>query len=673
MTDPLFTPITINTLEIANRIYMPAMHLGMAQEFEVTDQIVNFYAQRAKGGPGMICVGYATIDDLSGNTQNIGAHDDRFIPGLTRLAEAIKKNGSLGAVQLNHSGRYNFSFFLDGKQPVAPSAVASRMTKETPRALTIDEIKEIIASFAAAASRVKQAGFDAVEVLSGTGYLISEFLSPLTNQRTDEYGGSLENRMRFGLEVVSAMRKAIGPSFPLIVRMNGNDFMPGGNPREELIEFARALAKGDADALCINVGWHEARVPQIVAQVPRGAFAYLARAIKEKVDIPVIASHRINDPQSAREVIQEGYCDMVAMGRSLIADPMLPQKARLGKEQEILHCIACAQGCFDNLFKLKHVECLCNPLAGYEQEEEIATVAVPKKVLVVGAGPAGMTAALTAFRRGHSVTLYESTNRLGGQLHLAASPPGRQEFAQFAQDLEHQIKVLGIPVVLNTVVDKAVIAAAKPDCVLLATGAKPLLPPIPGLDLSIVADAWEVLENRKETGRRVVVIGGGAVGVETALFLAEKGTLSADTLKFLFVNKAETPEVLFEMATKGTKEICVIEMMDRIGKDIGKSTKWGMMQGLGRFGVTTRTAARVTKITDTGIEFVETPGGDATSEVVKQIEADTVVVAAGSTSYNPLEGIVKDMGVVFQVIGDAKKVATAFDAVHAGYQAARQI
>jgi len=673
MTDPLFTPITINTLEIANRIYMPAMHLGMAREFEVTDQIVNFYAQRAKGGPGMICVGYATIDDLSGNTQNIGAHDDRFIPGLARLAEAIKKNGSLGAVQLNHSGRYNFSFFLNGKQPVAPSAIASRMTKETPRALTIDEIKETIASFAAAAGRVKQAGFDAVEVLSGTGYLISEFLSPLTNQRTDEYGGSLENRMRFGLEVVSAMRKAVGPSFPLIVRMNGNDFMPGGNSREELIAYARALAQGDADALCINVGWHEARVPQIVAQVPRGAFAYLARAIKEKVDIPVIASHRINDPQSAREVIQEGYCDMVAMGRSLIADPMLPQKAKQGREQEILHCIACAQGCFDNLFKLKHVECLCNPLAGYEQEAETATVTLPKKVMVVGGGPSGMTAALTAFRRGHSVTLYESADRLGGQLHLAAAPPGREEFAQFAQDLDVQIKVLGIPVVLNTVVDKAVIVAAKPDCVLLATGARPLLPPIPGLDLPIVADAWEVLENRKETGRRVVVIGGGAVGVETALFLAEKGTLSADTLKFLFVNKAETPEVLFEMATKGSKEICVIEMMDRIGKDIGKSTKWGMMQDLGRFGVTTLTAARVTKITDTGIEYAETPGGDTTSEVIKQMEADTVVVAAGSKSYNPLEEIVRDMGVAFRVIGDAKKVATAFDAVHAGYQAAMEI
>ncbi len=669
MTDSLFTPITINTLEIENRIYLPAMHLGMAREFEVTDQIVNFYAQRAKGGPGMICVGYATIDELSGNTQNIGAHDDRFIPGLTRLASAIKENGSLAAAQINHSGRYNFSFFLNGKQPVAPSAVASRMTKETPKAMSHEEIKETVNSFAAAAVRVQTAGFDAVEVLSGTGYLISEFLSPLTNQRTDEYGGGLENRMRFGLEIVTAIREAVGKDYPVIVRMNGNDFMPGGNPRQELIEYARALAKGPVDALCINVGWHEARVPQIVAQVPRGAFAYLARAIKEVVDVPVIASHRINDPQTARQVISEGYCDMVAMGRSLIADPMLPQKARQGKEKEILHCIACAQGCFDNLFKLKHVECLCNPLAGYEQDEEKAPVSSPKKVLVVGGGPAGMTAALTAFRRGHSVTLYESCHRLGGQLHLAAAPPGRQEFAQFAIDLENQIMALKIPVVLNTKVDKKLIEAMEPDYVLLATGAKPLLPPIPGLDLPHVADAWDVLENRVETGTRVIIIGGGAVGVETALFLSEKGTISSDTLKFLFVNKAETPETLFEMATKGSKEISLIEMMDRVGKDIGKSTKWGMMQDLGRFGVTTITSGKVTKIIETGIEFVQESTGDAT----QQIAADTVVVAAGSKSHNPLEAIVKEMGLAYQVIGDAGKVATAFDAVHGGYKAAKDI
>lgn len=677
MTDTLFTPIQINTLEIENRIYLPAMHLGMAREFEVTDQIVNFYTQRAKGGPGMICVGYATVDELSGNTQNIGAHEDRFIPGLTRLASAIKENGSLAAVQINHAGRYNFSFFLDGKQPVAPSAIASRMTKETPKAMSVEEIKQTISSFAAASVRVQKAGFDAVEVLSGTGYLISEFLSPLTNQRTDEYGGSLENRMRFGLEIVAAIREAVGPLFPLIVRMNGNDFMPGGNSREELIEYAGALAKGGVDALCINVGWHEARVPQIVAQVPRGAFAYLARGIKEVVDIPVIASHRINDPKEAREVISEGYCDMVAMGRSLIADPMLPQKARQGKEDQIVHCIACAQGCFDNLFKLKHVECLCNPLAGYEQEEELSPVASGKKVLVVGGGAAGMTAALTAFRRGHLVTLYESSHRLGGQLHLAAAPPGRQEFAQFARDLGAQMSALKIPVVLNTVVNKGVIEAMAPDVVILATGATPLLPPISGLELPHVVDAWDVLENKVDTGRRVAIIGGGAVGVETALFLAEKGTLSADTLKFLFVNKAETPETLFEMATKGSKEICVIEMMDRVGKDIGKSTKWGMMQDLGRFGVTTITSGRVTKIIETGIEYAETPVGETpettTGGATQQIEVDTVVVAAGSASHNPLEKIVKQMGLAVQVIGDAGKVGTAFDAVHAGYRAGKEI
>lgn len=676
MKDPLFTPIIINSLEIENRIYMPAMHLGMAKEFEVTDQIVNFYALRAKGGPGMICVGYATIDELSGNTQNIGAHDDRFVPGLTRLASVIKENGSLSAVQINHAGRYNFSFFLNGKQPVAPSAIASRMTKETPKALTIDEIKEIVNSFAAAAARVQRAGFDAVEVLSGTGYLISEFLSPLTNHRTDEYGGSLENRMRFGIEVVTAVRKAVGLDYPLIVRMNGNDFMAGGSSRQELVEYARTLAQGPVDALCVNVGWHEARVPQIVAQVPRGAFAYLARAIKDVVDVPVIASHRINDPDMARDMISQGYCDMVAMGRSLIADPMLPNKARQGREKEILHCIACAQGCFDNLFKLKHVECLCNPLAGHEPEMQNKSNAsessVPesnefgKKVLVAGGGPAGMTAALTAHRRGHNVTLFESTGRLGGQLHLAAAPPGREEFLQFARDLANQMTALKIPVVLNKAVDKALIETELPDAVLIATGARPMSLTIPGMDLPHVAEAWDVLENKASTGKSVVIIGGGAVGVETALFLAEQGTLPAETLKFLLVNKAETLETLYDMATKGSKDICLTEMMDKVGKDIGKSTKWGMMQDLGRFGVQTITSGKVTKITQAGIEIVQ-------GETFREIDADTVVIATGSQSHNPLESIVKEMGMEYQVIGDAGQVATAFEAVHSGYKAGSDI
>jgi 2,4-dienoyl-CoA reductase-like NADH-dependent reductase (Old Yellow Enzyme family)/NADH dehydrogenase FAD-containing subunit len=666
MKDPIFEPIIINTLKIKNRIYLPAMHLGMANDFEITDQILNFYAQRARGGPGMICAGYATVDELSGNTQNIGAHDDEFIPGLKKLSTIIKDNGSLSAMQINHAGRYNFSFFLNGKQPVAPSPLASRMTKEIPKEMTKDDIEKTIHAFARAALRVKKAGFDAVEVLSGTGYLISEFLSPLTNQRTDNYGGSFENRMRFGLEIAAAVREAVGKDFPLIFRMNGNDFMDGGNSRLELIEYAKALSKGPVDALCINVGWHEARVPQIVSCVPRGAFSYLAAGIKRKVDIPVIASHRINDPKTARKLLDEGCCDMVAMGRSLIADPMLPEKTRMGRENEIIHCIACAQGCFDNLFKLKHVECLCNPRAGHEGVLAVKKTTSPKKILVIGAGPAGMTTALTAHSRGHDVVIYESRNRVGGQLYLAAAPPGRQEFEQLAQDLETQIAVKKIPIVLNTTVTKELIERENPDTVIIATGAKPLVPDIPGIDLDHVVTSWDVLKDNVFTGKNIAIIGGGSVGVETALFLAQKGTLSAEAVKFLLVNKAEDSEALFEMATRGTKEITLIEMLDKVGKDIGKSTKWGMMQDLGRYNVNTITGSKVIKIISKGL-IIEKAGK------ILEMKADTIVVAAGSVSNNPLEKMVEKMGLDFQVVGDARKVALAFDAVHKGYKIGLEI
>ncbi len=561
VNDPLFEPIKINQLELKNRIYMPAMHMNMAENFEVTDQLIDFYAERARGGVAVITVGYATVDEYSGNVTNIGAHKDEFIPGLKRLAQAIQENGARAVVQINHAGRYNFSFFLDGKQAVAPSAVPSRMTRETPRELTIDEIREVINSFAQAAARVKKAGYDGVEVLSGTGYLISEFLSPFTNKREDDYGGSFENRMRFGLEVMQAIRQEVGDDFPLIVRMNGNDFMPGGNGRKDLQEYARRLVQVGVDALNINVGWHEARVPQIVTAVPRGVFGYLAKGIKELVDVPVISGHRINDPDTAREMIADGLCDMVAMGRPLIADPFLPEKAKTGREKGIVHCIACAQGCFDNLFKLKPVECLCNPKAGREKETAVEKTKAPKKVMVVGGGAAGMSAALSAREKGHNVTLYEKGSRLGGQLYLASAPPGREEFAELAKDLEHQVALSAINVVLDQSVDEALIDHEKPDAVILATGAQPIKPPIPGVELPHVVQAWDVLQGKAVTGRRVVIVGGGAVGVETALFLAEKGTLSPQALKFLLVNRAEDPRDLYELATRGTKDIVVIEMI----------------------------------------------------------------------------------------------------------------
>jgi 2,4-dienoyl-CoA reductase (NADPH2) len=442
--------------------------------------------------------------------------------------------------------------------------------------------------------------------------------------------------------------------------------MPGGNGRLELQAYARTLAAGPADALCINVGWHEARVPQIVTAVPRGVFAYLAKGIREQVDVPVIASHRINDPATARQMLADDMCDMVAMGRSLIADPWLPEKARQRREDDIVHCIACAQGCFDHLFQLKHVECLCNPRAGHECGPKIEKTSSPKKVMVVGGGPAGMSAALAAHECGHQVSLFESAGRLGGQLFLAAAPPGRSEFASLARDLARQVALAGIPTRLDCEVNKALIRDESPDAVILATGAKPISPPIPGSNRHHVVQAWDVLANRVTTGRRVVILGGGAVGVETALFLAEKGTLSAEGIKFLLVNRAEDPQALFEMATRGTRQVILVEMLDKVGKDIGKSTRWGMMQELSRIGVTTVTRAKALEITAKGLR-VEKDGR------VEAIDADTVVIAAGAASHNPLEKVVEALGIPFKIVGDAAKVALAFDAVHHGYRAGVEI
>lgn len=666
MIDPLFQPITINAMEVKNRIFMPAMHLNMAANYAVTDRLVEFYAERARGGAGMITVGYATVDERSGNPANIGAHKDAHIPGLARLAAAIRDNGARASVQLNHAGRYNHSMLMGGNQPVAPSPIASRLTRETPHELTVEEIAGIVRRFAEAAGRVREAGFDAVEILAGTGYLISEFLSPLTNQRSDAYGGCFDNRARFGREVVRAVRGVVGERFPLLVRMNGNDFMKGGSGRLELQEFAVILAGEGVDALCVNVGWHEALVPQIVTEVPRGVFAYLARGIKERVRVPVIASHRINDPQTAREMIADGICDMVAVGRALIADPRFPEKAGSGRDREIVHCVACGQGCFDNLFKMRPVECLCNPLAGYEQERAVGRAEKPLHVMVVGGGAAGMSAALAAAGRGHRVTLHEQSDRLGGQLLLAGAPPGREEFRVLADDLQRQLQLSGVTVRLGSAVDEATLRETAPDAVILATGGMPVTPPIPGVELPHVIQAWDLLLGTAVAGKRVAVIGGGAVGIETALLLAEKGTLSGEALKFLLVHGAEEPDTLYGLATRGSKEVTVIEMLDELGKNFGKSTRWGMMQDVERCGVTTRVAARVAEISPDAVR-IETDGR------TEEIPADTVVLAVGTRSRNPLQESAAALGLPLRVVGDAARPAMVFDAVHQGFLAGREI
>ncbi len=666
MNDPVFEPITINKLDIKNRICMPAMHLNMAEEYLVTDQLVRFYEERAKGGAGLIAIGFASIDELSAGPTNIGAHSDDHIPGLTRLASAINDNGARSVIQINHGGKNTHSMMIGGKSAVAPSAVPSRMTRETPRALESDEVLQVIDSFAQAALRGKKAGFDAVEVLAGTGYLISSFLSPLTNQRTDEWGGSFENRMRFGVEVIKAIRKAVGDDYPVLVRMNGNDLMPEGVGREELQVFAQEQVAVGVNAININVGWHDARIPQIVTSVPRAAFAYLSKEMKEKIDVPVFTGHRVHNIETARELIRDGVCDMVALGRALIADPFMPEKARTGREEDVVHCIACAQGCFDHLFQLQQVRCLCNPRAGREAECLIEKTTEPKKVLVIGGGAAGMSAALAADEKGHSVTLYERDSELGGQLFLAGAPPGREEFLDLATDLAQQIRISGVDLKLGKAVDEATLDAEKPDFVLLATGASPITLPIPGVDLPHVVQAWDVLTEKVRCGKKVAIVGGGAVGVEVALYLAEKGTPSGDAVKFLLINGVETPEDLLKIATKGTKEVVLLEMLEKVGKDIGKSTRWVMMQDLSRYGVTVKTQTKAAEITPTGIK-VEFDGQ------VDVIEADTVVLASGSKSENAFQEVLDKKGIAYKTIGDAKQIALAYDAIHNGFEAGSQV
>lgn len=664
--DPVFQPLVINKLEIKNRICMPAMHLNMAEDFMVTDRLVQFYAERARGGAGLITVGFATVDEYSAGTTNIGAHRDDFIPGLSRLAAAIKENGARAAVQINHGGKNTHSMMIGGKTPVAASAVLSRMTRETTRALETDEIPQVIDSFAQAALRVKNAGYDAVEVLAGTGYLISSFLSPLTNQRNDEWGGCFENRMRFGVEVFKAIRKAVGPDYALLVRMNGNDLMPESVGRLDLQTFARNLVAAGADAVNINVGWHDARIPQIVTSVPRAAFGYLSKEMKEQISVPVFTGHRVHNIETARVLIRDDVCDMVAMGRALIADPYMPEKARTGREKDVVHCIACAQGCFDHLFELQQVRCLCNPKAGRESECLIKKTTTPKKVMVIGGGAAGMSAALAADERGHSVTLFEKSLELGGQLHLAGAPPGREEFRELAVDLARQVELSGVTLKLGTPVDEACLEVEKPDFVLLATGATPITLPIPGVDLPNVVQAWDVLTEKVRCGKKVAIIGGGAVGVEVALYLAEKGTPSGDAIKFLLINGVETPEDLLKIATNGTKKVVLLEMLEKVGKDIGKSTRWVMMQDLSRFGVTVKTQTKAAEITPTGVR-VEIDGQ------IEEIQADTVVLASGSKSENAFKMVLDQKNIPYEIIGDARQIALAYDAIHNGFESGSKI
>jgi 2,4-dienoyl-CoA reductase (NADPH2) len=604
---------------------MPAGETNFhSPEGGVTERLIEFYRERAKNGIGFAVVGIAKIEPHFFGGLSI--YDDRFIPDLKRIADVFHEYDVKCAVQLWHPGRYEISFDPD-RTPVAPSPIPPPIfTRKVPKELTKEEILQIEEEFADAAVRAKKAGFDAVELIGSAGYLIAQFFSPATNKRTDEYGGSIENRTRFAVEIIEKVKEKCGRDYPVFIRIAGDEFIEGGNTVKEMKVIAKILEDAGVSAINVMAGWHESRRPLLTMLVPRGGFAYLAEEIKKAVNVPVIASHRINDPLVAEKILQEGKADMVAMFRPLLADPELPKKAMEGRFDEIRHCVACNQGCLDMVFNAQPVTCLVNPAVGREEEFRNLRADRKKKVVIVGGGPAGCEAAEILARKGHEVVLFEKTDKLGGQLNIAANSPIAYEFAEVGRYFMNVLPKLGVKIHYNTEADVDKIVAENPDAVIVAVGASPLIPDIPGVENAVTA--FDVLTGRAEVGKRVVVVGGGGVGCDVAAELAEEG-----------------------------REVTIVEMLPKIGADIGVGTRWTVLLFLKQKGVRMLTNTKAVEIKPNSV-LVEINGKK------DEIECDTPVLAVGTKSNDGLFELLEGKVPEVYKVGDCVKPRKALDAIH---------
>ncbi len=627
----LFTPAAIGNLKLKNRIVFLAAATEYCDNGYVSQREIDYLAARARGGAGLLITGMMIPCHMGGLPLSV-LYDDRFVPRLRQMVEAVHGGDAKVAAQIGIQ-----YFWAKGEgapiEEVGPSGVATRRNSK-PRALTVEEIRQIVGDFAQAVRRVRDAGCDAVELHCGIGYLISRFMSPLTNRRDDEYGGSLENRLRFPLEIIAAARKLVGDGYPIICRISADDFMEGGNGLEEARQIAIAFEKAGVDCIDACAGWHESRRPLVHMSVPRGAFVYLAEAIKQTVAVPVIAGYRINEPLLADSIVADGKADFAGMARALIADPDFPNKARDGRFGDIRSCIACGH-CLDTVMLGAPMSCAVNPEAGRESEYTVAPAAESKRVYVIGGGPAGMQAAAVAAERGHDVVLFEKSDRLGGNLRLAAVPSYKREIIDLVAYLEKRLSNSGAKVRLKTNVDEDIIARANPDVVIVATGARTVAPPIPGIDRKNVVMALDVLAGRKQVGKRVAVVGGGLVGCEVAEHLAEQG-----------------------------KQVSILEMLPRLGSDIGITTRWVILRRLREANVQTHTSTRVVEITDAGVVA-------SRHDSIAIFEVDSVVLAVGMKPNDEIAAKLQDKVPELHSIGDCVQVQRMAQAIKDGFDVAR--
>ncbi len=624
----VLSPIRLADLVLPNRIMMGSMHVGLEKLAGGIQRLADFYAERAKGKVGLIVTGGIAVTQEGGfGPQFCGIYDDAQIEQLAPITEAVHRAGGRIALQLFHSGRYAYEE-QTGHTPLAPSALRAAINSTTPRAMTAEEITETIRAFAAGARRARQAGFDAVEIMGSEGYLINQFLSPVTNQRNDQWGGDFPRRSRFAIEVMRAVRAEVGAGYPVIFRMSGLDLMPDSTTMEETLQFARFIEQAGADALNIGIGWHESKVPTIAMMVPRGAFAWVAQQIKQAVSVPVIASNRINDMRLAEQILSEGISDMVSMARPFLADPDILVKSMDGRFDHVNTCIACNQACLDHIFSGLAASCLVNPQAGRESELTLVAAAESKKIAVVGAGPAGMEAARVLAKRGHRVTLFEKQDQLGGQLNFARQVPGKQEFAETMRYYRAELAQAGVHVRLGEAATADTLLKEGFAEVVLATGVTPRLPEIKGIDLPHVASYAQVFSGEVRVGRRVVMIGAGGIACDLAHYLASSRVVDASVIRYLQEHRI-LDEQSSKTVTASGRQIAMLRRGKHVGAGLGKTTRWAVLAQLKQAGVQMLTQIEYGEITREGVSY--TIQGER-----KFLAADTVIIAAGSVANHQL-------------------------------------
>jgi 2,4-dienoyl-CoA reductase (NADPH2) len=627
----LLSPLKVGGIELRNRVVMGSMHTGFDDHPWDVAKLAAFYEERARGGAGLIVTG-GFSPNKRGWLKPFGSEMSTRLQAIRhqQVTEAVHRHGGRIFLQLLHAGRYGYSPFN-----ASASAVKAPINPFKPKAMSAREVERTVDAFARSARLAQKAGYDGIEIMGSEGYGINQFLAERVNRRTDAWGGTAEKRMRFPIEIVRRTRRLVGPDFVIQYRISLLDLVEGGQSWDETVTLAQRLEEAGVDVFNTGIGWHESRVPTIITQVPRGAWVDSTAALKPHVSVPVIASNRINTPELAEEILASGAADAVSMARPFLADPDLVAKAAAGRADEINTCIACNQACLDHAFVNKKVSCLVNPRAGRETSLVLAPTRVRKRVAVVGAGPAGLSAAVSAAERGLAVTLFEKGAEIGGQFRLAMQVPGKEDFRDTVRYYARRLEVLGVDVRLNTQADEAALAGF--DEVIIATGVVPRIPQIEGIDHPKAVSYADVLDGRVVPGRRVAVIGAGGIGVDMSVFLTHEEETLEEWKAHWGVGDFQLDRAGLTTPKPRTpaREVWLLQRKtSRIGKDLGKTSGWAHMAHLKQDGVHLVTGATYDRIDDDGLHLtITSPDGSVSQQV---LDVDHVVICAGQESVRDL-------------------------------------